>query len=910
MSKFNITFVSSQDGTIPKGSSPSTFKFANGEFDNLKDGYKALYHNSALTRHVELSGVATCRKNLADLKEFVPVKLTSLIVDLLDVYNSFNYKAIMEYFKEKSYSCIVFKGPNHDGFDSFNLRVIFRTNLTNKDKFLKIFLEQLQNDLGSKCRVDGASKSIFNTCRANEKSAILLHKENGKVIGDSDIYIANVGDIIDNPFEDLSEDDKALEEILEYKKKYSKELIDKCLELFFAEGYSIIPNNRQSKAVSFQKDGDKNYFWYPTTPFIMNHQDKKKRDSIFAEVKKTKEGRDWLKSQTKDKQVQELIKPFDLSSYKQSVICDERYLDLTKRNKIKLINDFLISEKGVFKIKSAMGTAKSNVIHEIIKRASKRGEKVIIVSNRISVALDFEDKYGIKTYQDYSTIKTKESVIVQYDSLHKYDPRDYDIAIFDEYASLLLHHRSNLSDNSNINAVKFKILTDSKRCVIADAFLTGYEDRFFEGRDIYALYNNYRDEVQLYEYKNQDYFVTQLIEKAEGLEEGEHMSCSFASLNILRVVEYELRERGIRVVALTSETSDLTKEIIYKKFKEDSHGAFQVILFTPTLTVGVSNLNNVKYHFHFDSGRGPDVISSLQMTKRSRLAEEIHYYVIESQKYADTDLNSINSVTKDKITNFYKGKDKTLLVNIDFNTGELELTPLALYINKIEVFYNILENNHGNAFKLLLNYQFTTNVNVIDTKSNNIKIQEKSKAINNKMRQDKLDLLEKYADVQWDYFEIEELKKKVATLTPEEQIKLMMYEIEGKFTKKPTKPQLKVIAKLEIESDFQFINYVKNMKTIMSPDFDSYARYELSNAMSEDLKSLQNRDQIQFLQYLIKLPYDFVLESSYEKKEIQAMDDKLKLGRRFAPFLTQLGYLTKEGKMVADTRVYKFIPFL
>ena len=62
-------------------------------------------------------------------------------------------------------------------------------------------------------------------------------------------------------------------------------------------------------------------------------------------------------------------------------------------------------------------------------------------------------------------------------------------------------------------------------------------------------------------------------------------------------------------------------------YLKKDHDKFDVLLYSPTLTVGVSNLNNVKDHFHYDSSMSSDVISSLQMIKRSRKAQRIHLLI-------------------------------------------------------------------------------------------------------------------------------------------------------------------------------------------------------------------------------------------------------------------------------------------
>ena len=75
--------------------------------------------------------------------------------------------------------------------------------------------------------------------------------------------------------------------------------------------------------------------------------------------------------------------------------------------------------------------------------------RVLIITNRISVAQDFSNKYSIKLYNK-DKYNVGDSVVVQYDSLWKYNIKNFDIIIMDEFISLMLHSRNNIS-NSSVN---------------------------------------------------------------------------------------------------------------------------------------------------------------------------------------------------------------------------------------------------------------------------------------------------------------------------------------------------------------------------------------------------------------------------------------------------------------------------
>ena len=58
------------------------------------------------------------------------------------------------------------------------------------------------------------------------------------------------------------------------------------------------------------------------------------------------------------------------------------------------------------------------------------------------------------------------------------------------------------------------------------------------------------------------------------------------------------------------------KKLIYELFNEKYHNKYDVILFSPTITVGISIMNNVTHSFHYDEGKSVDTISSIQMKLR------------------------------------------------------------------------------------------------------------------------------------------------------------------------------------------------------------------------------------------------------------------------------------------------------
>jgi len=871
-----------------------TFLFTNRESKSLKEIMSLMARNFTLSKPLNLPDNIKSKRQIEYLDKYLPDNINNIALDIDYINSKEDLEYIINYFKSNNISCILCESKSFDNLLNFNIKGILRVQSKNCPNILKGILNKIQIDIKNKGEIDLTSANTVSYQAPTFKNKILYLNEDGYILNESD-YI------------EILEPNK-IEIKIDYQDIYS-DVVSKSLDVFYDMGYNMTSSKmNESGSINFSHTSEQKskggYFWFSSNPFVMNHHIKSKSISIFNTIKQTKEGKEYLKIRTKEEQKSKLENIY--SNYKTNLIVNERYLDFTKENKKEIVNDFINSDKGILKIKSPMGTAKSNAIELTIQEAHKRDLKVILVSNRVSVAKDFTDKYGIINYRDEKAIDYNGSLVVQYESLHRFTLNNYDIVIFDEFISLLLHHRANLTDNSNINAIKFKILLDNKKVLIADAFLTGYEDIFFENRDIFSIKNEYKDDIDIFEYKNKEYFLTSLLDRCKRLKENEHITCSFTSSNVLRVVEKELRDNNIKVVSLTAETSETTRDIIYNKFKENTHNSFQVLLFTPTLTVGVSNINNIPTHFHFDSSMSADVISSLQMIKRSRNTKEIHYYIAERQLYQDTNIDSINNLAQQNITTYYNRKDKTLLVDVDYNSGNLILTDLAKYINKIEAFYNILSNNHANAFRILSNYQFSKSALVISNIDDSYSLAKKVKVIQESIREDNIKLLENYSDVVWNPIELNDIKHKNTDLTEEEKMKVLLSSIQDKFSKEIPRDKLIELSKLEIESKYSFISKIKNTKLVLDSN-DTYTKYLLSSALSKNLSSLQSsdKDHIKFLSYLLNFDKEDI-KPWYSKKNIK----EYKNSKGFENFLKKIGYVWVGAKLKIKEEIFDYLDYL
>jgi len=888
-----VTFFKSKgNGKVPISPyDDNTFLFQNKSFNSLKNIFEFMQDNYVMSVPLNLKEPVRTYKRIENLKDFKVDKLEYIILDIDEIKTKENFEKVLNFFNEKNFNMILGKSRSFNSKTNFNLKGLIKVNFPNNKDIVKNFLTVIQNELKC-CKIDKTviTNQISHQAPINNYG-IFLYNKNGKIITEQDVVI--------------KETSSSISDFLELNKSVNDKLLETCLNIFYEKGFTPRNKFNSNGSLNFKHPSEKTpygYFWYPNNPFVMHHPVQGKSFSIFNEIKETEVGKEFIKdiSIQKQKEVLDTKKV-----YKKQLVVNERYLKV--QNKKDFIDDYLKNGE-ILKIKSPMGTGKSNIIGYIIKELKKQNKKVLLISNRISVAKDFAEKYDLPIYLDKNN-RNFDNIVVQFDSLYKYNVNDYDYVILDEFISLLFHHRNNLTSFSNINAAKFYYILQNKKIVIADAFLTGYEDIFIPEKrhsKIFQIENIYRENVKLFEYKDKNFFISTLIDKALSLKENEFLTSSFLSMNTLKAVELILKEQGIKVVSLTSETSEITKELIFKKFKEENHNSFKVVLYTPTLTVGVSNLNNVKYHFHYDTGMSADVISSLQMIKRSRKAKEIHFYLEEKQFYNITNDEQLNLIMEKNINEFYIKKDKTLLVDFDYGTGELSLTPLSKYLNKIEAFYNIFENNHKKSFEILLKNQFYSNIEVIDFKEYNFNINDIVKKIKEKEKEEKISLIKKFSNVTWDPEEIDELKSKFSEKTDEEKVKILFGEIQTKFKKQLTRDELIELAKKEILTNFNYINKIKNYHLLNSSD--DYTKYLISKIISENVKD-QN---LKFLKFLLKFQKSKIeLKDSYSPKEIKEFANKLGTQTRFfEDFLKNIGYNWTFGKLRFDKKILEYQKYL
>ena len=777
--------------------------------------------------------------------------ITYIILDIDNVKSEFDKQKILDYFKD--YKVIIGESKSYNGINNFNMKgILFTESIDIKDA--KTALSSIHHDLKQFCIIDES------VCRKASLNAPILKNK---------VFLNNEDGIRFKFFKK-----EAIEHINEIKNEYVGEglkidvnelnsieadTIEKlCLKVFQTLGFSAMKNNPNG-SISFKHPSEDKtpggFFWFSSSPYTMHHANSTKSINIFDSVRKLDLAKDLMR-----KDINYDSEFLDFNTDTTVISVNEKYLKITDEISNK-VQEFLNKKNGLLSIRSPMGTGKSTLINHIIEECHEQDMKVLIVTNRISVAHDFGKKYNMKVYNQ-DKYEIGDSLVCQFDSLWKYNIKFFDIVVMDEFISLMMHSRNNLNNNS-INIAKF-FGCFNKKLVIADAFLTGYENFLLSNKteNLHLIDNIYRDPTTLYSYEDFNYFVQSILVHTEK----HKVTISSTSLSFISSLQMLLQNRGLNVITLMANTPESTKELIYKLFEKDEHDKWDVLIFSPTLTVGVSNLNNVAYHFHYDSSMSTDVISSIQMIKRTRKTKEIHMFIKEKINYIKT---SYNDIRDEYMGNIGKNIEQNYLFDID-DYGEAKLSEIGKRAIKIDTFKNILEFNHKQAMMWLLKYHFIKAPRTITDKFSGNVLSKYQKIIKN----DKLTLLENNVE---QFIKLNDIEK-TALLMDADVDKTMktLAEIDDEI--KDCSPNIKTKILECALQDRSFIQKSKYYKVAFNYTKGIWDESDVKNLVSQSVIKGKN-DDLHF--YNVLLSYgqneifdDYNIKTINKNKKLKYILDK------------------------------------
>jgi hypothetical protein len=338
-----------------------------------------------------------------------------------------------------------------------------------------------------------------------------------------------------------------------------------------------------------------------------------------------------------------------------------------------------------------MATQKTNIIKEIIRQAANKDINILLITTRRSLAKESYEKYKDMNFSLYSNkdYKIGQNLIVQFDSLYKYDTDFFDLVIIDEITALMLY----ITDHYEGKAEQYRknvntLLSLKQKKVILDAFIIDnpYEDEIdgvLISNKTYSIYNKFREDLSIIEYEDLYYFVSKINRmSSKGL-----VSVSSNEKRFLHKLKKLLEKHGKKVLLVSADTLD---------YSLDNISEYDAFLYSPVITVGVSFFFNVQGHFHYDNSSSIDPVSSIQMIRRVRNAKSIHYFIKARSSYKSTDLEKIEKTSK--VLQYFK--------MFNYFGEYIGLTKVGERMLRIIKMKNIFENTHKYAFRELMKFQF------------------------------------------------------------------------------------------------------------------------------------------------------------------------------------------------------------
>ncbi len=697
-----------------------TFVFETLEVNSNLDFFNVLASRFILNIPLNLPEPVRTYRRKNNLDEFYFDSVDYLILDIDDVYTKKAKDSIIEFFKE--YNVILGASRSYNGIDNFRMKGVL---LTEPMSFLecKRVLKNLQLKLKDFCTFDEhvGRKTTLNAPML--RNDVFFNNETGRLFSVEETPEVSKIDVVKSSYSKgnnskLTNSTPDKLNVQNLKGVKANTIDQLCLKAFQSMGFVAVKSNENGSIMFKHPSETKSiggYFWFKESPYTMHHFNSLKTVEIYNSIRKLPKAKELMKTNLN---YTDEFENFNTST--RLIQVNQKYLTCTPEVKTACA-EFISAEGGLFSIRSPMGTGKSTIIHHLIKEANNQDMSVLIITNRISVANDFSEKYNVKVYNK-DQYNIGDSLICQFDSLWKYNIRLFDVVIMDEFISLMMHARSNLN-NSNLNISKF-FGAFNKKLIIADAFLTGYENFLLSNKteNVYMLDNLYRDCVELNLYEDFNNFVKDLVRTCTT----EKCTVSCTSLSFLNSLQLMLQNKGIKVVTLTALTPKSTKKLLYESFKQPTT-KYDVLIYSPTLTVGVSNLNHIKTHWHFDSSMSTDAVSSIQMIKRTRKAKQINLFIKERTNFIKTTYNTIKD---EYMNNIGKNIDQNFLYQID-DYGETVLSENGKKAIKIDVFKNVLEFNHKDATIWLMKYHFAKKPTVIKHKFESNALNKYTKMIKN-----------------------------------------------------------------------------------------------------------------------------------------------------------------------------------
>ena len=454
---------------------------------------------------------------------------------------------------------------------------------------------------------------------------------------------------------------------------YKPEIRSKVFELFEELGFIPTSPNHLDKVNFEHTSGRNGYVWYENSPFTLWHWNPTRNVDIGMTFRQRFKITDYILNQS----LQELLAPTTNNNNVIPYVFETNTLDSNILS--KSLKDWRDSG-GVFCLKSAMGTGKTTIIERVLKMF----KNVLVVTPRVSLAVELSKRLDIGIYTD-SNYQNLDQLCVQYDSLFKMELHKFQCVIFDEFMTLESHVINNTSGRFNLNNVaKLHSLLSNKsvNVMIMDALLADNVIDLFHDRDVYWNVNTYLDKTPLIIHKTFESFLKELSSTLL-----RRITVSCVSRDMMQGMKEFLEGHGHTVCTVSSNNSPAERKQILEDFKNFQ---FSALVYTPSISVGINIDSTVDRHFHYDPGGVVTPVQSIQMMKRARLPFQIDCFIGSKKEY--------NCLSIDEIRNqLVQSNSPTAFCNFN-KFGDVTLSPSGKLYSWLMLHDNIWRSDPVESF--------------------------------------------------------------------------------------------------------------------------------------------------------------------------------------------------------------------
>ena len=561
----------------------------------------------------------------------------NILILMIRIRSREEFFVAKEFFKR--FECILLKSHFFNDVNNFDLLGILRTEECSLNE-LKLMFENIRHESGLDLCDTTKIKKISRL-----KSFEVIQNTQGVVCPK---YSNKLTDFMKNP------DPK------NYRiKSKTPELIIK--EILKKDDF-ILLEEKENYFVYIKEN--KKFFLFRDNSYILHNEDRRESINYFRVVKKFEQT-----DLSQDLGDLETITTRDF----RKIFFDPEVTDVFK--------DFL-EKKTNIGIKAPMGSGKTKILIDVIEYLKSQNRKVLVITNRRSLAAQLSNIFGIDLYTDLR-IKNG-SVVCQFDSLLKFRNK-YDHIIIDECVSVFMHAVTNLTQNDS-EIVFYDILKSKKSSILfCDAFLNKYIADLIG--DYRVFENPQKDNAELFEIPDKQSFFYYLRNAGR-------CTISCTSLEVMNEIENLLGDK--KILKIWGENISQKAYDVLNSENPD----YDVILFSPVITTGVNVYCKFDTHFHYDSGMSVDPLQSVQMLRRNRFADKIYYCVANRfNKKID-----ISDYEKRMLNNVMRSNSSFFKMNKFFET---EISEYGYTRIKIEMFLDIIKSSFLGSFRFFMKENFS-----------------------------------------------------------------------------------------------------------------------------------------------------------------------------------------------------------